>query len=372
MSRIADSFPDREFYMRSEGRIRYLTISSRVQLGILAALVFAMLAWLTVSGIMLARQYQAHQTEIAISAKAAKIARTANAVQAYRGSVDDRADLLEGRQEALEGLARRYFGDLPAAETAAPVAAGDTARNAVPGLGRLIDMEARQLAFAATITGIARARSARAEAKIARLGLKPARLLGARTGQGGPFIPFGNEAGSAQDTAFLDMAAAMDRMERLESALMQVPSAAPAKQMSLTSKFGFRYDPITRAPAMHMGQDFGGRHGEPILAAAPGRVARATRLRGYGNIVVLDHGRGIRTRYAHLSRIDVKPGQRVARGARIGGMGSTGRSTGTHLHFEVRIDGKAVDPRPFLEAAPHVLEIQNLAAGDGRTRPDAG
>ena len=91
-------------------------------------------------------------------------------------------------------------------------------------------------------------------------------------------------------------------------------------------------------------------------AAAQGRVIYAARKGGYGNFVEIDHGNGLTTRYAHLSRIDVKAGQSIEAGETLGGLGSTGRSTGPHLHFEVRINGRAVNPRPFLETAPDVLK----------------
>ena len=107
---------------------------------------------------------------------------------------------------------------------------------------------------------------------------------------------------------------------------------------------------------MHSGLDFRGPKGAPILAAAKGRVSFVGRKSGYGNVVEVDHGNGVMTRYAHMSAFKSKVGQAVEAGQPIGAIGSTGRSTGPHLHFEVRINGRAVNPRPFLERAPDVLE----------------
>ncbi|MGE0776383.1 MAG: M23 family metallopeptidase, partial [Sphingomonadaceae bacterium] len=131
----------------------------------------------------------------------------------------------------------------------------------------------------------------------------------------------------------------------------------------LSSRFGVRSDPFTGGAAMHTGLDIRGAYGQPIYAAAPGRVIRVGRWSGYGNVVVIDHGHGIETRYGHLSGFDVRPGATIKAGEQIARMGSTGRSTGNHLHFEVRINGRAVNPRPYLEASSDVLEIK---AGAGR------
>jgi murein DD-endopeptidase MepM/ murein hydrolase activator NlpD len=129
----------------------------------------------------------------------------------------------------------------------------------------------------------------------------------------------------------------------------------------MSSPFGLRRDPFTRGRAMHTGIDFRGTRGQGILATGPGRVSFAGWKGGYGRVIEVDHGAGVVTRYAHLSGIDVTVGQEVDRGDRIGRMGSTGRSTSTHLHYEVRINGRAVNPRPLLEADRDVLEIQSVA-----------
>jgi murein DD-endopeptidase MepM/ murein hydrolase activator NlpD len=121
--------------------------------------------------------------------------------------------------------------------------------------------------------------------------------------------------------------------------------------------------------AFHSGIDFPGAYGQPILAAARGRVVYVGQRQGYGNVVEVDHGNGLMTRYAHLSRFGTKVGANVMRGQAIARMGSTGRSTGTHLHFEVRLNGAAINPRRFLEAKQDVLQVQQIAKqriADGR------
>jgi murein DD-endopeptidase MepM/ murein hydrolase activator NlpD len=142
-----------------------------------------------------------------------------------------------------------------------------------------------------------------------------------------------------------------------------LPSFVPVKTYTLTSGYGFRYDPFNGRSAQHTGLDMAGAQGEPIYAAAAGRVVRAERFAGYGLAVDIDHGNGILTRYGHLSQIKVSLGEKVAMGQAIGAMGSTGRSTGTHLHYEVRIDGQAVNPRPFVESSTYLLAFRQEAVG---------
>jgi len=121
-------------------------------------------------------------------------------------------------------------------------------------------------------------------------------------------------------------------------------------EIDTTSGFGMRIDPFLRSPAMHTGLDFRGAQGDPIRATAAGTVSQAGWNGGYGKMVEIDHGNGLSTRYAHLADITVTVGQTVRTGHVIGRLGSTGRSTGPHLHYETRVDGDAVDPQKFLRA----------------------
>ena len=116
---------------------------------------------------------------------------------------------------------------------------------------------------------------------------------------------------------------------------------------------------------MHSGVDIPGPLGTPVYATADGIVDRAGRAGGYGNLIEINHGRGIETRYGHLSKIMVSDHQRVHRGDVIGLMGSTGRSTGSHLHYEVRIDGHAVNPEPYLESGTYLASADADAAKGG-------
>jgi murein DD-endopeptidase MepM/ murein hydrolase activator NlpD len=160
---------------------------------------------------------------------------------------------------------------------------------------------------------------------------------------------------------FKQMLANWKQMEKPQPTVA-IPSAQPVKGTALTSGYGVRSDPFRGRAAMHAGIDLAGPIGTAIYATADAIVGRSEWANGYGNLIELTHGRGIQTRYGHLTRSVVRAGQRVKRGDLIGYMGSTGRSTGSHLHYEVRIDGKAVNPVPFMEAGDYLLAVQRRAA----------
>ena len=135
-----------------------------------------------------------------------------------------------------------------------------------------------------------------------------------------------------------------------------VPSRSPVRRAYITSSFGRRADPFGRGGQFHKGIDFNANVGDPVMAVADGVVSFADNRSGYGKTIEIDHGRGLKTRYAHLSGIAVRPGERVALGQRVGAMGSTGRSTGTHLHYEVWVNGRAQNPGRFLKAGQYVQQ----------------
>lgn len=176
---------------------------------------------------------------------------------------------------------------------------------------------------------------------------------------GGPFVaanPRGLDGLFEQDLATAQSAVAT--LDGLRRALPSTPLRKPlAGALQLTSTFGYRTDPFFGRPALHSGVDLRDDYGAPVRATAAGVVTIAGPNGGYGNMVEVDHGGGLATRYAHLSAISVTPGQQLAPGAVVGKLGSTGRSTGPHLHYEVRMDGEAVDPTRFLRAATTLAGI---------------
>jgi murein DD-endopeptidase MepM/ murein hydrolase activator NlpD len=180
------------------------------------------------------------------------------------------------------------------------------------------------------------------------------------SGQGGPLAPFSlstkGEALSNDEIRANAILQGLDRMNLYRLAAAKSPFAIPIKSaFRFTSGFGYRRDPKGAGTRMHAGTDFAGAYGTPIYATADGVVTYAGWDSGYGRLVKIQHDFGIETRYAHQSNIRVKVGQRVSRGDRIGDMGNSGRSTGTHLHYEVRIGGKPVNPMTFIKAATDVF-----------------
>ena len=174
----------------------------------------------------------------------------------------------------------------------------------------------------------------------------------APAGSGGPFVPIKLPGeGNSFERAVARVKVARTQAEHLTRTLLRVPLRKPVNgEIDLSSTFGVRVDPFLHVAAMHTGLDFRGDAGDPIHATAAGTVVGAGWSGGYGRIVEIDHGNGLSTRYGHLSQIDVKVGDEIRIGQVIGRMGSTGRSTGPHLHYETRIDGDPVDPQKFLHA----------------------
>ena len=144
-------------------------------------------------------------------------------------------------------------------------------------------------------------------------------------------------------------------MRGLADAAESMPFHRPTSGQN-TSGFGVRFDPFNRRPALHQGQDFAGALNTPVRATAPGIVSFVGVRSGYGNTVEIDHGRGFKTRYAHLNSMAVRAGQRIALGQRLGAMGTTGRSTGVHLHYEVWMNGRPQNPARFLRAGDQLVQ----------------
>ena len=186
----------------------------------------------------------------------------------------------------------------------------------------------------------------------------PSRAARAAPAMGGPYVAAGMSAAFERDLAAAR--SAVGALDRLRGALASLPLRKPLDgAMRLSSGFGYRTDPFLGRPALHSGVDLLDDYGEPVRAAAGGTVIAAGPSGGYGNMVEVDHGAGYSTRYGHLSQIDVTPGQSVAPGAILGRVGSSGRSTGAHLHYEVRADGEAVDPARFLRAATELSAMRD-------------
>ncbi len=328
-----------------------------------AIALFALLAWAISMAAMAWTQYRAEADRLSLLQREAQVATATERVDAYRDDIDAVADDLVKRQEFLEKMAESLPDDIKSGETVTD-SSSETAKTidkvsrSIPEAAALARIEARQLAFVERLTRYADRRSARAASALRKLGLNPdAMLRGAsREAMGGPLEILATGANGRIDPRFERLGLSLARMAALERGLDAIPQVIPARVASISSGFGYRRDPFTGAGAMHSGLDFKGPVGAPIYAAAKGRVSFVGRRSGYGKVVEITHGNGLMTRYAHMSKFAAAEGQNVAAGEIIGAIGNTGRSTGPHLHFEVRIHDRAVNPRPFLETAPDVLK----------------
>lgn len=397
---VKQRFPDRQIYHRSDGHVQYFALTTQMQVGALA-IACGVAIWLTISTVNmmlearadLARSARFNQTITAYQAQLEEARAAEAAAIAFLESRSDAFDRTAGEFQVRHDTLRRlldFADDLQVGE-----------RNLSPSLdnGRILmaaapaDIAPRESLIRTSasnagsgaaeerVTGLMheqedalnRAEEA-AEARLENL-RAVLRLTGLRLeevvrdtsrndgGTGGPFIALDDSSLIGEGLDLSDpfnarvarIASRLVELEELERALAATPVAMPiAGPFRETSGYGSRIDPFTRRPAFHSGQDFAGARGTPIVAGATGRVVYAGWRSGYGRTVEIDHGYGFRTRYAHLHTIDVRRGDSVEAGQRLGGMGSTGRSTATHLHYEVWFRGNHLDPERFLRAGHYV------------------
>ena len=345
-----------------------------------SVVVSLLLVWaLTMAGMAIS-SFVSNRDRVSLLQREAKVASSESRLNAYGNDIGKVADDLKRRQDFIEKASAAHLGELPqdakAGETVSDSTseAAQTVRKvslALPQAAALAQIEARQLNFIEALTRLADRRAAVAEAKLASLGVNPSMALSAmddRSAQGGPLLVLATSADGSIDPRFARFAVSLARMDALERGVAGLPQVLPASLEYISSGFGYRADPFTGAGAFHPGLDFRGPLGAPIYAAARGIVSFVGQRSGYGNCVEIDHGNGLITRYAHMSGFRTVVGKPVQPGEVIGLIGSTGRSTGPHLHFEVRINDRPVNPRPFLEAVPHVFEKAGQSAAAQPTR----
>lgn len=366
--RLRAWFPDREFFMRSDGQVRFIKVSSRFQMIGAGVGVAALLVWFaSITGAALTG-YLANRDRLSLLNREAKVVSSESRLKAYGNDIGKVADDLKRRQDFIDKVTQAHLGNLPKDQQSGETVSNSQTEAAatvkkvslfLPEAAALAEIEARQLAFIEGLTRLADRRSATAEAKLVKLGLNPQAMLARlddKTAQGGPLIMLATAADGSIDPRFQRFGISLARMEALERSVDGLPQVLPASLEFISSGFGYRADPFTGGADFHPGLDFKGPYGAPIFAAARGTVSFVGQRSGYGNVVEIDHGNGLVTRYAHMSGFRTVAGRPVMPGEQIGLIGSTGRSTGPHLHFEVRVNDHPVNPRPFLEAVPHVLQ----------------
>ncbi len=365
-------FPERHLYVRSGGQIRGFVLTTSKQAA--AAGVVAVLAlWLGVcsaaalsgmlnltSGDQAALKVRAYYERL-IADRQARLNSAVAELSQNSGTVQDLAQAIEQRHQALSLLLAPLRGEEGAAAHLQPLKA-PTAASPMDRV-RFVRMDQERLLDQAE--SFAKSRADRLRLALRLAGLDPVGIALHNTGGlGGPLIegkdPKALAAVLDVDEGFAGRiqhtAASLGEMEALAAVAEKTPLSAPTSHVERSSGFGVRFDPFTGRPAFHSGLDFAGGFSTPIHATAPGVVSFTGVRSGYGNTIEIDHGGGFKTRYAHLQAIAVNVGQRVAVGQRIGAMGSTGRSTGPHLHYEIWVNGKPQNPDRFLRAGEYVQQ----------------
>ena len=378
VSAFRTKFRSRDLFFHDGSTMRRVHVSTKVQVaGATAGVTTLALSLLSIAQLAVSTPAIAGAVSAAVSRDAAvtrmnaKVASMEAEMATIRTAAAEHAKRLEARQAMLDAVVSGK-GAMPASMftpmTAKPVTNSPVLGNV---LAPLASAEGNQNLLASRLAAATNARYQTTAAALGRLGINASRFHQVSGAMGGPYEPLPTtgatpSAKGQPDPAFRALFQSWKRLEQLQQGIVAIPSQRPVDAVTFTSGFGVRSDPFRGGAAMHAGVDIPGPTGTPIYATADGVVGRAQWANGYGNLVELDHGKGIQTRYGHLSAMLVQPGTRVTRGQLIARMGSTGRSTGSHLHYEVRLDGHAVNPMPFLQSANYLVAMQtrgNVAMG---------
>ena len=359
-------FPPRTFLLQSAQRTVAMGFTTRLQLAVVAACLVTLIGF-TITMISTALDHHASNK---LARELDQLRRSAH-VETARATADRELLGRLGRELAMSSAER----DRAAAEAShddrtlvAQKAEIDrlTAERdrAVAERNKVVAERNAHLAVLVQLDAQTQTTIAEVEGIISSTGLDPARMVkmsgdDRNAPRGGPFVPWKSQS-LRVDTAELrqvDAAAAgLDRLQSLRDILEHVPLASPTPQIIMSNGFGYRVDPFSGFGAMHEGIDLRTSGDGAVYATAAGAVRFAGWKGEYGNLIEIDHGFGLMTRYAHLSKIYVKPGDPVTLNQQLGQIGATGRATGVHLHYEVRVDGRPRNPVNFLKADRHVPE----------------
>lgn len=362
-------FPERHLYIRSGGETHAHVLTPGKQI-FFAFIVSALLFWLLIStttalfftatqGVSAENQMRMMkaQSERWIADRQARLDLAMKQANANTGSLEELANTVEKRHNALAQVLKDFKGVPGAAAALSPAPIDPN----LPPVERIYSIRAEQERIVSQAQLFAKTRAERLRLAYRLAGLNPAVFAG--TGQAGPLARKDSKAlavvlGVDEDFAERIAGAANDLsdMRGLQRSSERIPFGRPTIGTRLSSGFGVRFDPFNRTPRFHQGQDFAGAYLTPIYATAPGVVSFVGVRTGYGNCVEIDHGGGFKTRYAHLASFAVRSGQRVAVDQRIASMGNSGRSTGTHLHYEIWQGGRPQNPSRFLKAGDYVQQ----------------
>lgn len=369
VSQFRNSFKTRDFIFHDGRDLRRFSIAARTQAALVgvAGVTLCFSAYGVVHAAIGAVELTgALGTPVTAETKLAKLQDELASMQVKVGRIKHAAKVHAARIEQRQALIAAVLSGKSNGKLAlnTPAIDAQTETAAADAVAPFARVEQRQAALVLHVRRVAEQRYLRTAGHFRRLGISPERIFN-RGGVGGPYEPVNTTttqttSDANADAQFRSLFMTWKKLETLEKAVIAIPATHPVSNVVFSSLFGVRSDPFRGTAAMHAGVDMPGATGTPVYATADGIIARAERSGGYGNLVEVNHGRGITTRYGHLSKILVPANARVARGQLIGLMGSTGRSTGSHLHYEVRIDGQAVNPMPFLQTADFLSPARDV------------
>lgn len=387
-------FPERQIYHRSGGTVRYFTISPPQQ-AVLSIAIAAVVGWtlyataslvfipgstLSAQGQQQIDKYERWVQELRArdALSRSQLVERTEAFQEATVNFEQRHRTLEVMLESLRNggeleasalrgngtalLVNASIDEADRRQSRASEQVEEANATHVGVRGQIADIQREQQAFLDEVEDIAieRAEAARGVLRLTAVGTN---RIAENREMGGPLVPFASLASgnfnTPEEAMFAErvaqVAARMEEARYYETVISSLPLADPVGVPSrLTSDYGLRVDPFNQRPGWHNGVDVGAYWNAPITATGPGTISFAGTKSGYGRLVEVDHGHGFKSRYAHLRRINVERGDTVAIGDVIGAMGSTGRSTGPHLHYEVWFNNKPYDPVEFLRAGKHV------------------
>lgn len=357
------------FVRRPNGTAEHFTFTRKRQL-VLLGIMAAITVWAGIVSALLTRQpdeiaAKERQLDEMMAATRAAQYRLASS-QKMVADIAREVDLVHSNVVVLAETNATLAKDQPPRKVAVPAKRGKSGEPALSDDGdeaRAVREQVRRLegslerlrvAYSQAVQNTdaaAQSRISDTERLLARLGLDASRLFERRdrdAGRGGPFIPLNTLTGDTGLTGLVDR---LDRWSGIKAVMQKMPLGEPLHEdYDLNSGFGTRNDPLNRRTGVHEGIDLGAPHGTPVYATGDGVVEFAGPWDRYGLTVEINHGNGVATRYAHMSRIKVKEGQKVTRSTVVGLLGNTGRSTGPHLHYEVRVADVAKDPLKFIAA----------------------
>lgn len=395
-SRLMVYFPERQIYHRTGGEVHYFELSTRLQVFIVSLIaVIATWCLITIGAVALGMTPFADKTK----ATARMAADYERRIEDQLARYEDAQAIISQQREAFASQTKQFAdahdtisqfvgtGTLAPTSEKTPVkyasqsilmspASRDLqprkARHAIrkqailhPNIEAVIDPEVKKLqsthdAILANAEIDTQTRIERNRAILESTDLSINDILkNGPVGEGGRFIELGEKAELLNENGFVPrtstIKARVAEAEALDMALNSMPLGVPVgSDHYRTSGYGLRKDPFNKRPAFHSGIDFGAYSMAPIVATADGTVTKTGYNGAYGRVVEIDHGYGFKTRYAHLKKTFVKRGAKVKKGQKIGGMGSSGRSTATHLHYEIFFEGRDYDPAKFLRAGSYV------------------